>query len=89
MTNDSVMCSKAAVRLVCETGKICVLDIDMEGVKQVKQTDLKPMLVFIKPPSLTVLEARLRGRNTETEDSLQSRLEAARKEILYGKVSDV
>lgn len=79
------MCfSVAAVKTVCESGKVCVLDIDVEGVKQVKKTDLNPLLVFIKPPSLTDLESRLRGRNTETEESLQRRLDAARKEMVYG-----
>lgn len=76
----------AAVKSVCDSGKVCVLDIDVEGVKQVKKTDLNPLLVFIKPPSLADLETRLRGRNTETEDSLQRRLDAARKEMVYGKL---
>lgn len=80
-----IFCSVAAVRTVCESGKVCVLDIDVEGVKQVKQTNLDPLLVFIKPPSLADLETRLRGRNTETEDSLQRRLDAARKEMVYGE----
>lgn len=70
---------------MCESGKVCVLDIDVQGVKQVKQTDLDPLFVFIKPPSLTELETRLRDRNTETEDSLQRRLDAARKEMVYGE----
>lgn len=76
----------AAVKSVCDSGKVCVLDIDVEGVKQVKKTDLNAVLVFIKPPSLADLETRLRGRNTETEDSLQRRLDAARKEMVYGKL---
>ncbi|CAH1985909.1 unnamed protein product [Acanthoscelides obtectus] len=79
--------SKAAVEDVKKAGKICVLDIDTQGVKQVKQTDLNPWLIFIEPPSLEVLEARLRARKTETEDSLAQRLNVAREEMEYGKTS--
>ena len=38
---------------------------------QMKKTDMNPHYVFIKPPSMEELEKRLRGRNTETEESIQ------------------
>ena len=55
------------------SGKICILDIDVQGVKAIKKVDdiPKPLYVFMKPPSLQVLEERLRARGTETEESLQ------------------
>jgi guanylate kinase len=56
----------------------------MQGVKQIKTTDLNPMYVFIHPPSRDELERRLRGRNTETEESLQKRLAAADAEMAFG-----
>lgn len=77
--------SKQAVRNVQFQGKVCVLDIEIEGVKQIRDTDLNPLLVFIMPPSLAELERRLRGRNTETEESLQKRLNTAKVEMEYGK----
>ncbi|XP_026731633.1 guanylate kinase isoform X1 [Trichoplusia ni] len=77
--------SKQSVDDVRCTGCICVLDIDVEGVKQVKGTDFNPLLVFVMPPSLEELERRLRARNTEHEESLSGRLEIARKEIIYGQ----
>lgn len=77
--------SKKAVDDVRRTGKICVLDIEMEGVKQIKRTDLDPLLVFVMPPSIDELERRLRARNTEQEDSLKKRLETARREIKFGQ----
>lgn len=78
--------SKKAVKTVVEAGKICILDIEMEGVKQVKAcADLDPMYAFIKPPSMEVLEARLRGRKTETEDALKKRLDKAREELAFGE----
>ncbi|XP_039442677.1 uncharacterized protein LOC120423073 isoform X1 [Culex pipiens pallens] len=77
--------SKQAVENVQHQGKVCVLDIEIEGVKQVRNSDrLNPLLVFINPPSVAELERRLRGRQTETEESLQKRLNTARVEIEYG-----
>ena len=65
-------------------GKICILDIDTQGVKLIKKTNLNPWLVFVKPPSMHVLEERLRARSTETEDSLTKRLNTAKLELQYG-----
>lgn len=69
---------------VQRTGKVCILDIEMQGVKQIKQSSLDPLYVFIKPPSMDELEKRLRNRQTESEDSLQRRLSVASTEIEYG-----
>ncbi|XP_023947653.1 guanylate kinase isoform X2 [Bicyclus anynana] len=80
--------SKRAVEDVRRQEKICILDIDIEGVKQIKNTDLDPLLVFVMPPSIKELERRLRGRNTEDEEALKKRLETAKKEILYGQEPD-
>ncbi|XP_037917454.1 guanylate kinase isoform X2 [Hermetia illucens] len=76
--------SKHAVRQVQAQGKVCVLDIEMQGVEQIRNSDLNPILVFINPPSIEELERRLRGRATETDESLKSRLETAKHEIQYG-----
>ncbi|XP_047138138.1 guanylate kinase isoform X3 [Hydra vulgaris] len=75
--------SKKAVHDVLETGKICILDIDSQGVKSIKKTDLHCVLIFIKPPSLEELERRLRERGTETEEAIQKRLESAKAELDY------
>ncbi|XP_026759211.1 guanylate kinase isoform X1 [Galleria mellonella] len=77
--------SKRAVEEVRRTGKVCVLDIDIEGVKQVKNTDLNPLLVFVMPPSIDELERRLRARNTEHEEALRKRLDTAIREIEFGQ----
>lgn len=69
--------SKAAVQDVQAKNLICVLDIDMQGVKNIKKTDLNPIYVSIQPPSMDELEKRLRDRKTESEESLQKRLQAA------------
>ncbi|XP_067001664.2 guanylate kinase isoform X2 [Anabrus simplex] len=77
--------SKAAVEAVRQSGKVCVLDIEVQGVEQVKKTDLNPLYIFVKPPSLNALESRLRGRGTETEESLERRLNTAKEELEYGE----
>ena len=48
--------SKKAVMDVLNHGKLCLLDIDSQGVKNVKKTDLNPVYIFIKPPNMQVLE---------------------------------
>ncbi|KAF2720805.1 guanylate kinase [Polychaeton citri CBS 116435] len=70
-------------------GKICILDIEMEGVKQVKKTDLKPRFLFLQPPSVEILEQRLRGRGTDKEEAILERLRQADKEIEYSKTPGV
>ncbi|KAK5171099.1 guanylate kinase [Saxophila tyrrhenica] len=76
--------SVAAVKEVREGGKCCILDIEMEGVKQVKRTDLNARFVFLKPPSLEVLEQRLRGRGTDGEEAVVERLAQAEREMEFG-----
>ena len=66
-------------------GVICVLETEYKGVHQIKNTPgLDPHFVFIMPPSIEELERRLRGRKTETEESIKIRLEKAEKEIKQG-----
>ncbi|OWA52083.1 Guanylate kinase [Hypsibius exemplaris] len=76
--------SKKAIQDVIHQGKLCLLDIDSQGVKNVKTTDLNPVYLFIRPPSQAVLEQRLRSRGTETEEAIQKRLAAASTEMAYG-----
>ncbi|CAL8280435.1 unnamed protein product [Lota lota] len=77
--------SKAAVHDVRAKNLICILDIDMQGVRNIKRTDLNPIYVSIQPPSMDILEKRLRDRKTESEDSLQKRLHAARVDMEFSK----
>ncbi|KAK4575253.1 guanylate kinase [Recurvomyces mirabilis] len=81
--------SIAAVKNVAEQGRVCILDIEMEGVKQVKKTDLNARFVFLQPPSVEVLEQRLRGRGTDKEEAIQERLKQAEKEIEFSKTEGV
>lgn len=47
--------SKAAVQDVQAKNLICILDIDMQGVRNIKKTDLDPIYISIQPPSMAVL----------------------------------
>ncbi|XP_062854319.1 guanylate kinase 1b isoform X1 [Trichomycterus rosablanca] len=77
--------SKSAVEDVQAQNLICILDVDLQGVKNIKQTDLNPIYISIQPPSIEILEQRLRDRQTETEETLQKRLEAARMDMELSK----
>lgn len=76
--------SKKAVNAVQETGKVCVLEIDIEGAKQVRKCDLNPIYVFIMPPSIWELRRRLTGRGTEKPEKIEERIKYAEGEIEYG-----
>ncbi|KAJ2493956.1 guanylate kinase [Coemansia sp. RSA 2050] len=73
-----------AVKDVADSGRMCILDIDVQGVKSVKNTDLGARFVFVAPPSEEELERRLRSRGTDDEASILKRLAAAKSELGYG-----
>ncbi|XP_051930885.1 guanylate kinase 1b isoform X2 [Hippocampus zosterae] len=77
--------SKAAIEDVQAKNLICILDVDIQGVRRIKETNLNPIYISIQPPSMEILEKRLRDRQTESEDSLQKRLEAARIDMELSK----
>lgn len=73
---------KQLVTEVLENGKNVILEIETNGALQVKSAFNDAVMIFISPESLSVLEARLRGRGTETEEVILKRLEKAKAEIL-------
>ena len=83
--------SKKTIEDLTKGGKTVVLDIEMEGVKQIKESPIEARYVFISPPggSLEVLESRLRGRGTEDDKSIEKRLAQAKNELEYAKTEGV
>ncbi|GAA5835680.1 hypothetical protein JCM11251_002996 [Rhodosporidiobolus azoricus] len=79
--------SVQSVEDVKKGGKMCILDIDTQGVKLIKKNHpyLNPLYVFISPPSLSSLKTRLTGRGTESAESMSARLAAAVGELEYAK----
>jgi guanylate kinase len=61
--------------------KHLLLEIDLQGARQVKERIPHALSIFIQPPSWEKLEQRLRGRGTETEQQIQTRLLTARTEL--------
>ncbi len=62
-------------------GKDIILEIDIQGAKQVKKKCPEAVFIFLKPPSLEELENRLSKRDTENEKNKKIRLKNAKKEI--------
>ena len=66
-----------------EAGQDVLLDIDPQGGVQLMETYPDAVTIFMVPPSMIELERRLRGRGTEDEDQISTRLGVAREEIGY------
>ncbi|WP_301859211.1 guanylate kinase [uncultured Megasphaera sp.] len=62
-------------------GKHVMLEIDIQGAMQVKEKYPQGVFIYIVPPSKEVLEKRLRGRHTDTDDVIAGRLAKARAEL--------
>jgi guanylate kinase len=62
-------------------GKQVILEIDLQGARQIKQSMPEANLIFIAPPSWEELERRLAIRGTETAQEIARRLETAREEM--------
>ncbi len=72
---------KSEVEPRLERGEWVLLEIDVQGAKQVVRHDREAVTIFLDPGSLDELERRLRGRQTETEAAIRVRLEQARGEM--------
>ena len=79
---------KSQVELCLENQKDVILDVDVQGGISIKGILSEATLIFLLPPSLETLEARLRGRNTESEGALNLRLDAAREEMISADMYD-
>ncbi|MDR1117252.1 MAG: guanylate kinase [Oscillospiraceae bacterium] len=69
------------IDLLLSEGKDVILEIDMQGGTMVREKRADAVLIFLTPPLIGDIEKRLRGRNTESEDSIKKRLETARREL--------
>jgi guanylate kinase len=80
---------KAPVAERAADGVPTLLEIDIEGARQIRQSVPGSLLVFLAPPSREELARRLTGRGTEPPDVIARRLEAAREEIEAGREFDI
>jgi len=75
---------RSEIKRLHQIGKHVVFDVDVKGAMSIKQIyPVEILSVFIKVPSMEILEQRLRARGTETETSLQKRLDKAREELAF------
>ena len=75
--------AKAFVQEQLESGKDVILDIDVQGAKQVKTKMEGATAIFIMPPSFSELERRLKSRMLESDDVIGRRLVIAKREIQF------
>ena len=70
------------------SGKDAILKIEVEGAMNIRRIFPEACLVFILPPSWEVLEERLRGRGTESEETIKARSDQARTELTFAENYD-
>ncbi|WP_045218198.1 guanylate kinase [Desulfonatronum thioautotrophicum] len=73
--------SRPAVQRMLDEGRDVLFDIDVQGARQLRQAFHQGAFIFLFPPSMQVLEQRLRGRGTESEESVAQRLSNAHREL--------
>lgn len=72
---------KAPVDEMLKSGKAVVLEIEVQGAEKIRRIYPDVISIFLMPPSMRVLEERLRGRGTDDEETINHRLVIAREEI--------
>ena len=80
---------KSTIDESVENGEVVLLDLDVQGCDSVKKLyGADAQIIFIEPPSIEVLEKRLRDRGTETNAVIEERLNNARSELKRSKDYD-
>jgi guanylate kinase len=72
---------KRAVESALQSGKNVILEIELNGARQVRKSSKEAIMIFIEPPSWEELTTRLTNRGTESENSTLARLDRAKEEL--------
>lgn len=72
-----------------QTGKWIILEIELEGARQIRTSYPDALSIFILPPSFSELEKRIRGRAQDSEDAIALRLQRAKDEIQAANEFDI
>ncbi|MGO9953830.1 MAG: guanylate kinase [Dissulfurispiraceae bacterium] len=80
--------SRRRIEDIVTRGNDVILDIDVQGARQIKEHYPQSTLIFILPPSMTVLEKRLFDRMSDSPEVIEKRLKKAREEICEYKYYD-
>lgn len=73
---------KAPVDKWLKEGKTVILKIEVKGAQKIRELYPEALSIFLLPPSMQILEDRIRRRATESESDIEKRLEIAKNEIL-------
>uniref|UniRef100_A0A7S0BMC8 guanylate kinase n=1 Tax=Rhodosorus marinus TaxID=101924 RepID=A0A7S0BMC8_9RHOD len=81
--------TKDAVEKIIGSGRTCVLDLDIQGVRMMSEKQIAGALyIWVAPPDMDILEGRLRERGTEDEEILNTRLADALKEMTFAATTE-
>ncbi len=72
-----------SVKNLLSSGKNVILEIETQGALQIKSKFPEALLIWLSPPDYETLDSRLRGRGTNTEEDIEARLIAARRELQF------
>ncbi len=81
--------SISTIEDIASSGKIAILDLDINGLQQMQQNSFPAYNIFFSPKSMEELEARLRNRKTELETDIELRIRNARHEIDFANSSNI
>ena len=73
---------KKIIEQKIEKGTNVLLEIELNGARQIRKSFPEALQIFLAPPNLSELEKRIRARGTETEESIRDRLSIANKELV-------
>ena len=79
---------KKEAEAVLDSGKNLILEIEVEGARNVKEKYPEAILILLLPPSFATQEQRLRGRGPETEEKILARLEQTKNELKFANCYD-
>ncbi|AAU04209.1 guanylate kinase [Rickettsia typhi] len=86
--NDYYGTPKEYVKMLLKQGLDVLFDIDWQGVRSIKKNTNNVVTIFVLPPSLEILEQRLRNRATDNEETIKLRMQSAQHEISYANEYD-
>lgn len=79
---------KSVIDEITASGRDVIMDLDVQGGMSIKRHYPRSVLVFVLPPSREVMEARLRGRGTDSDDVIETRLRNSVEELTYASRYD-
>ncbi len=72
-----------SIEALMQSGKNVILEIETQGALQIKSKFPEALLIWLSPPDYQTLDTRLRGRGTNTDDDINQRLTAAKRELQF------